>query len=174
MRISSRQHAAEPIASLDADLLDGLEPADGTGRDVSWLAQQHSDLAMSDLKTVQKQRKDSTRAVLNTLEIWSNILESEDFDEEESLQTMIPACARLTLVAVAEQGALFLEHLNKLQFVFNEELFPMDNQREAETHADLAIMKSVFAHLDKWRRIEPNTYEPVSYTHLTLPTILLV
>ena len=159
LRISSRQHAVEPSAPLDDEMLDGNEVSEGAGRDAPLFAQRHKEHGTIDARTEQKARKDSTRTILNTLEIWSNILESEDFDEEESLQRMIPACARLTLVAVAKHGALFLEHLDKLKFVFNEELFPMENQREMETHADLAIMTSVFAHLDKWRRIEPNTYE---------------
>jgi hypothetical protein len=96
---------------------------------------------------------------LMTLEICSNIMASEQFDEEESLQMMIPACARLTLVSAAQKGVLSLDRLQKLVDIFNYEQYPMQLSSEIEAHSDLAIMKSLISNFDKWRRVECNSYE---------------
>jgi len=93
------------------------------------------------------------------LEIWSNILATEEFDEEKALQIMVPACVRPTLVAVAKHSALLPEHLNKLDFFFNQELLPMGLVREIESHSELAIVSCLVAEFDKWRRVESTSFE---------------
>jgi len=157
--VCDRQLAVEPVGGLDSEQ-PAEEADDSHSAAVFKLTGPRDRRAKQALpKLKQRANKESSRAIITTLEIWSNILATEEFDEEEALQIMVPACVRLTLVAVAKHGALVPEHLRKLDFVFNQELFPMGLVREIESHSELAIMSSLVADFDKWRRVESTSFE---------------
>ena len=151
LSVTSRQVANEPIAGITSG--HGQEAA---GRLVTARSTVREKVRR---KRSHKQHKESLRTVLNALETWANIVNSEDFDEETTLQEMVPACARLTLVSVAKHGALGLRHLEMLQFVFETSQFPIELPREIQAHENLVIMHSVISQFDRWRPVEGNSFE---------------
>ena len=148
LRVSDRQQAAEPAAYLYSS-----EPNEEEVEEDEIVPY------ASGLQKVRADRHADSRSLLASLEIWKNIFESDDFDEEESLHEMIPACARMTLVQIAKRGSLITEHLLEHGRVFNFDQFPLKLAREVEAHKDLAIMNSVALNFDKWRLMQSNSYE---------------
>jgi len=105
---------------------------------------------------VKDSRKTTSKLLVETLE---TIIQSPEFDEEESLQAMVPACSRLALIELAQCGGLLDKQLEKLSIAFDQESFPMTLQCEIEVHSTLMLMQHVILPFEKWRRVPHNSFE---------------
>jgi hypothetical protein len=162
LRVSRRQLEDEPTigsSKSDFEAAGQLVPAAGSALEKG----AHRDRTRR--KHLHKQKVISVRTMLNALDLWLNIVQSDEFDEEETLQQMIPACARLSLVSVAKRGALQIAQLEKLQFVFDQDRFPIELTHEIDFHQRLMMMDSIFAIFDKWRTVELNSFELEDVDH---------
>lgn len=137
LRMTKRESAVEPETSME--LIEDREAA-----------QVEAEVLVKDT------RKTTSKLLVETLE---TIIQSPEFDEEESLQAMVPACSRLALIELAQCGGLLDKQLEKLSIAFDQESFPMVLQCEVEVHKTLMLMEHVIVPFEKWRQVSVNSFE---------------